>query len=202
MLVDALSRIYSDEAKRMVWAESEYVPKDVSEGKEAGLRRPVAQSIIAGLAAAVSAESGLNSEGVRRNPVRTRITPTRYDLEIPGVVVSKPAAKRGSKGKQRASMSEAVSQPDTEDWAGVLSDEALGQERPVDPDNLSDPLNITGLVSEIDVIAAIRNGYADNSHLGRIVKNVNEYTGYIFKDGLLYTNEHGRTYLCVPDAEV
>ncbi|KAG8733057.1 hypothetical protein FRC10_000457, partial [Ceratobasidium sp. 414] len=159
------------ETRGAVQAESEHIPEDLGNSEHAGLKRKVMQPPIAGLAAAVSAEDGLNSEAVVRNPARAGTAPTRYDPEIPGVIDSKGIVRQARKGEQKAAGREAsvIGAAAQLEYTGTeLPGASAGNgpegERSIDHNDQSDPLNITQLVSEIDVIEAIRNGCADHSH--------------------------------------
>ncbi|KAG8703575.1 hypothetical protein FRC08_002755 [Ceratobasidium sp. 394] len=50
-----------------------------------------------------------------------------------------------------------------------LGDAPEGERQAQDPNDASDPLNIAKLVSEINVIEAIRAGYESDSQFGRIM---------------------------------
>jgi hypothetical protein len=86
ILADALSRIYSEGAKGTERANSEYVSEAESNfgNEQENCVQEVTRPLVAGLAAAVATESGLTSEGVRRNPARARVAQRRYDPEILG----------------------------------------------------------------------------------------------------------------------
>lgn len=158
---------------------------------------------------------------MRRNPTRNRIAPQRYDLEIPGVVTGGTKTKRAAKRIQkpiekqisRVPNANRMRELDTRDEGNGLDSPAgvepegervpdKSTERELDASDKSDPRNITNLVTEIDVIRAIREGYNGDKQFGNIVQDIDQFTDYELRDGLLYMSEHGRTYLCVPDASI
>jgi hypothetical protein len=60
-------------------------------------------------------------------------------------------------------------------------------------------MHLTKLVSELDVIRAIREGYSDDKQFGKIVQESSHFPSYELCEGLLYMKEHEREYLCIPD---
>lgn len=62
--------------------------------------------------------------------------------------------------------------------------------------------NLTGLVTEINALDAVRKGYEKDSQVGKIFSDINEFPNYGLNNGLLYMHEHGRTYLCVLDTNI
>ncbi|KAF8597336.1 hypothetical protein BDV93DRAFT_513451 [Ceratobasidium sp. AG-I] len=180
-----------NEAKGTVRAESEYVQEELSEEDEASPEKSVTRPIIAGLAAAVSAESGLNSEGVRRNPARARIAPKRYDPEIPGIDVSGSKTKRrdvrGGKAAGPSRPRETTPVIETEgpsamrdgvigptlgvepegEIAGTSRDQSSPQKETA-PVDRSNALHLTEMITEIDALSSIRKGYEGDSQFGDI----------------------------------
>lgn len=101
ILADALSHIYSDEPRGTVRAKSKYVHEDKSDRGEDLEDEEGTRPILAGFAVVVAAESGLNSESVRRNPTRNRVAPQRYDPEFPGVATSGTKTKRVGRRREK-----------------------------------------------------------------------------------------------------
>jgi hypothetical protein len=224
ILADVLSRIYSEEAKGTEWAKSEYVAEESSSDdieRENRIREEVTKPLVAGLAAAVAMESGITSEGVRRNPARAQVAPRRYNPEIPGREGDVIVEKRLRKPRPRERSEEIVREPQIthkedhmiNDQAGSDSEEVQDSPASAEPEGESTwgkayaniekakahPLHIARLVSELDIIKAIHEGYGDDKQFGKIMLETSHFPNYELRDGLLYMIEHEREYLCVPN---
>ncbi|KAG9093042.1 hypothetical protein FRC07_011543, partial [Ceratobasidium sp. 392] len=197
ILADALSRIYSEDPMGTERAKSEYVPEDRSDSEDTKIE--VTRPILGGRAAQIVTDNDGQEAGIRRNPARDRQAPTRYDPEIPGrdPVSKKKKAKKVDKRPERSK----------ENIASTLEVEAEGERVPpqdqnvvnaTDPNDPTEPENITKLVTELDVIKAIRHKYGEDEYFSKIMENIEQFPDYEYKEGLLYMNEHERTYLCIP----
>ncbi|KAF8595327.1 hypothetical protein BDV93DRAFT_457008 [Ceratobasidium sp. AG-I] len=73
---------------------------------------------------------------------------------------------------------------------------------PESPIDKSDASHLTDLVTKVDALNAIRKGYESDTQFANIYNDVDQFPSYSPSDGLLYMNEHGRSYLCVPDVSI
>ncbi|CEL60395.1 Transposon Ty3-I Gag-Pol polyprotein OS=Saccharomyces cerevisiae (strain ATCC 204508 / S288c) GN=TY3B-I PE=3 SV=2 [Rhizoctonia solani AG-1 IB] len=232
ILADALSRMYSEDKQGTERAESEYVPEreeDRATGLYARLET-VTRPVITGMAAKVAAESQITSESVRRNPARTRAAPKRYDPEIPGRGNIENARKRAPKATQANNgwdpdrrdefeiareegrgademtnnSGQMKSSPASAELEGGSTHNATldTESEKCDPTDRSDHRHITRLVREIDVTKAIAEGYSNDKDYAKIIEEPSQYPQFELRDELLFYNEHGRSYLCVPDAMI
>jgi hypothetical protein len=60
-------------------------------------------------------------------------------------------------------------------------------------------LHIVKLVSELDIIKAVKEGYESDKQFGKIVQEPSHFPNYKLRKGLLYMKAHEREYLCIPD---
>jgi hypothetical protein len=222
VLADALSRIYSEEDEGTIRAKSEYVPEEAS-AEETEEEGEITRPILGGRAAQVATESTVaTSEGIRRNPARVRVAPKRYDPEIPGRPGEGSATTAWRKGSRKTDA--AIVTPrgvESENFAELtqpLEGDAENSTTEIvelegegatpnslgvthNPDDPTEPVHITSLVTELDVIGLIRTSYADDEQFGKIIRDLKQYPNYELDEELLYMEEHGRRYLCVPNAK-
>lgn len=218
ILADALSRMYSSEEPGVERARSEYAVKkwsddDKSRHETDPIGRSFTRPMLVGVAAAVAGESGTNSAMVRRNPTRNRVAPKRYDPAIPGREASEPRAKRSPRENLRI---QEVGRKQEGETARVNIPSDKNDEREKDPAANAEPEGEMGpqnsfetqtpeivkLVSEIDALNAIREGYADGKQFGPIIKNPEYFPNYSIIKGLLYMKDNNETVLCIPDSTI
>ncbi|KAF8753032.1 hypothetical protein RHS01_07371 [Rhizoctonia solani] len=114
-----------------------------------------------GVAAAVAATSGTNSAMVRRNPTRARNAPKRYDPVIPGREGDGSTRKKGVSTTRRVDKTRRNKSNDTA--ANAAPEGKTGPES-----NFETQIpEIVKSVNEIDVLTAIRKGYAKDKHTKR-----------------------------------
>ncbi|KAF8694387.1 hypothetical protein RHS03_08195, partial [Rhizoctonia solani] len=222
VLADALSRMYGNDNEGVERAISEYVNESNSEGEDkAPAEHEYTRPVLVGVAALVAQESGVNSDMVRRNPTRTRVTPKRYDPIIPGREPSMTKKKQPRKeptriqevtrGDDGQSEAPRVSSPQDRETTqiGPTGNTTVKEDSPpdVEPEGEEYPNEnfeilipqVTEIVTELDVIESIRGNYANDKQFGPIVNNPESFPNYQMKDGLLYMDNNDETVLCIPD---
>ncbi|KAF8752795.1 hypothetical protein RHS01_07224 [Rhizoctonia solani] len=224
VLADALSRMYSEDKKGTVRAASEYMADIDGSDTTGNAHTPTGQltrPVITGMAAKVAAKSRVTSEGVRRNPARNCVAPKRYDPEIPGRgdygrIGTRAPKRRNANDKANwdpdrreefdeimNGSTEAGSETrETESMSSPASVELEGGNttgNKVDPTDRSDHRHITQLVSEIDVVSAIAEGYKKDKDYEKIIEEPSQFPQFELRKELIYFSKHGRLYLCVPN---
>ena len=204
ILSDALSRIYSNDAKGTVRSPAEYTAHDEAQrSMNARLSTPV---LVGPEAAAVELS----------------VVHTRTDTRPPELPAVGNAQKQGTRAQPRPHIVSHSSErtviqqahgpsltlrsprerlergdPLVDELANQLQQTELG------PDNPAPAPDITKLMAGIDVRATVRNKYKDDVIFRKVIQNPKDYKNFEATiDGLLYLKREGKRYLAIPDIAV
>ncbi|KAF8666245.1 hypothetical protein RHS04_09699 [Rhizoctonia solani] len=216
VLADALSRMYSKDKKGTVRAASEYMADIDGSNTTGNAHTPtgqLTQPVITGMAAKVAAKSRVTLEGVRQNPACNRVAPKQYDPEIPGRgnygrIGTRAPKRRNANDKANwdpdrreefdeitngsieaggeTCNTESVSSP-----AGVELEGGNTTGNKADPTDRSDHRHITQLVSKIDVVSAIAEGYKKDKDYEKIIEEPLQFPQFELRKELIYFSKHG-----------
>ncbi|QRW21232.1 Transposon Ty3-I Gag-Pol polyprotein [Rhizoctonia solani] len=215
VLADALSRIYSEDKKGTEQAASEYMADIDGNNTTGNAHTPTVQltrPVITGMAAKVAAKSQVTLEGVRQNPACKRVALEQYNPEIPGRgnygrIGTRAPKRRGTADKanwdpdRREEFDEIMNGSTeagsetrkTESMSSPASIELEGRNttgNKVDPMDRSDHRHITQLVSKIDIVSAIAEGYKKDKHYKKIIEEPLQFPQFELRKELIYFSKH------------
>ena len=204
ILSDALSRIYSNDAKGTVRASEEYTAHDDTQ-------RPTSTSVSAPVLVGPEAAA-----------VELSVVHTRTDTRTPAHPTTGANPKYGTRAQAKPrivarSSERTVIQPahgpslilrgprERLEGGDPMVDELANQLQRAElgPDSLAPVPDMTKLMAGIDVSAAVRNKYKDDVIFRKVIQSPKNYKNFEATiDGLLYLKREGKRCLAIPDIAV
>ncbi|KAL7284480.1 hypothetical protein ACG7TL_001771 [Trametes sanguinea] len=193
-LADALSRIYSDEPAGTERAESEYVGED-------GAGVPHLRAIYTGAAAVVDFSPRRSAhlaskpipEGTYRSLHNGRPSRTTLSSELNAPVVNNGADHSLVEETAASGGGDHIHEPTLEESAQTMPSQAAR-----DVQGHQSLITSAGELG-VPLPEGLRGRYTDDPYFRRILKCPDEFPQFALIDGLLYKDEEGTTFLCIPD---